>query len=550
VAAAQPTPLRALAANPVLRREAGALGLYRMAEFGPWVAMLVYAYSEGGATATGVVSLALLIPTAIAAPFAGPLIDRFGASRVLLGTYVAQAAAMGATAVSLLSGAPPIVSYALGALAAMALVMTHPSHAVVSPGIARTTEQLVALNAVTGWILSIGLVLAPASAGLILAVSTPGAVYAAGAACAFLAALLVVPLRDLVPPLARDEESPVVGAFRQLDEGARALVKASAPREVVVVLAATYLMVGAFDVLVVVLAVGSLGIGDSGAGYLTAAHGAGAVLGAVTSLALVGRARIVPVMLGAAVVGAAAFIVLGFAITVGVAFAVAAVTGVSRSLLEVSGQTLLQRVTSEILARVFAFKEGLAMAAWGIGSVSVPIVIGFAGLKGALIFTGAIVPVLVLARLRPLLAVDAAAVVPAVTIALLRSVGVFRALPIPALEGVAHGATDMSIAADETIVRQGDVGDRYFAIADGTVEVLRDGAHVGRLERGEGFGEIALLHDVPRMATVRAVTDGRLVAIERDSFLIALTGHAPTRARVEQVAQERRSATGHAPVES
>ena len=110
---------------------------------------------------------------------------------------------MGATALSLLSGAPPVVSYALGALTAMALVMTHPAHAVVSPGIARTTEQLVALNAVTGWILSIGLVLAPACAGLILAVSTPGAVYAAGAVCVLLAAILVVPLRDLVPPLAR-----------------------------------------------------------------------------------------------------------------------------------------------------------------------------------------------------------------------------------------------------------------------------------------------------------------------------------------------------------
>lgn len=544
MAVAKPSPVRALAANSVLRREAGALGLYRMAEFGPWVAMLVYAYSEGGATATGVVSLALLIPTAIAAPFAGPLIDRFGASRVLVGAYAAQTVAMGATAASLLAGAPPVVSYALGALTAMALVMTHPAHAVVSPGIARTTEQLVALNAVTGWILSIGLVLAPACAGLILAVSTPGAVYAAGAASVFLAALLVVPLRDLVPPLALEEESAAVGAFRQLGEGARSLAKASAPREVVIVLAATYLMVGAFDVLVVVLAVGSLGIGESGAGYLTAAHGAGAVIGAITSLALVGRARIVPVMLGAAVVGAAAFVVLGFAITVGVAFAVAAVTGISRSLLEVSGQTLLQRVTStEILARVFSFKEGLAMAAWGIGSVSVPIAIGVAGLKGALIFTGAIVPVLVLVRLRPLLAVDAAAVVPAVTIALLRSLGIFRALPVPALEGVAHGAAGIPVLAGETIIRQGDAGDRYFAIADGTLEVLRDGACLNTLERGEGFGEIALLHDVPRTATVRAATDGRLIAIERDAFLIALTGHAPTRARVEQVAEDRRSAT-------
>ena len=544
VATAQVSPLRALAANPVLRREASALGFYRLAEFGPWVAMLVYAYSEGGATATGVVSLAILIPTALFAPFAGPAIDRFGATRVLVGAYAAQSGAMGATAVSLLAGGPPLLTYALGALTAMMLVVTHPAHAVASPGIARTAEQLVALNAVTGWILSIGLVLAPACAGLILAASTPGAVYAAGAACVLLAMALVWPLRDLVPPLPRDADTPEVGPLRQLDEGARALARASAPREVVIVLAATFLMVGAFDVLVVILAIGSLGIGDSGAGYLTAAHGVGAVLGAFASLSLVGRGRLVPVMLGAALIAAGAFIVLGLQITVFVAFAVAAVTGVSRSLLEVSGQTLLQRVTAtEILARVFAFKEGLAMAAWGVGSVSVPLVIAVAGVRGALFFTGAIVPVLVLVRFRPLLAVDAVATVPAVTIALLRSIGIFRALPVPALEGVAHGATDVSASAGETIIREADSGDCYYAIADGTVEVLTGDVLLNTLGRGEGFGEVALLRDVPRIATIRATTETKLVAIERDAFLVALTGHAPTRDRVERVATERHSAT-------
>ena len=142
------------------------------------------------------------------------------------------------------------------------------ARAVVSPGIARTTEQLVALNAVTGWILSVGLVVAPAAAGLILAVSEPGAVYGAGAGCLLAAALLVVPLRDLVPPLARDVANTTRGAVTQLEEGARMLARSTASREVVIVLTATFLMIGAFDVLAVVLALGPLGIGGSGAGYL------------------------------------------------------------------------------------------------------------------------------------------------------------------------------------------------------------------------------------------------------------------------------------------
>ena len=534
------SPLFALAADGRLRREALALALFRLAEFGPWVAMLVYAYAQGGATATGVVSLALLAPTAICAPFGGPLIDRFGATRVLLGAYAAQAAVMGATAAALLAGAPSLVVYALGALTAMALTVTHPAHAVVSPGIARTTEQLVALNAVTGWILSLGLVLAPARAGLVLSVSSPGAVYAAGALCLVAAAALVVPLRDLVPPLAVDDELPPEGTVRQLQEGARALARPGPSREIVIVLAATFLMIGAFDVLAVALAVGTLDIGGSGAGYLTATHGAGAVVGAILAFAVVGRTRLVPVMIAAALVAAVAFILLGMRTTLVAAFAVAAVSGISRTILEVTGQTMLQRVTSTaMLARVFAFKEGLTMAAWGVGSVLVPVAIAFAGITGALIATGAIVPVVVLLRLRPLLRVDAAAEVPVVTVALLRSLEAFRVLPVPAIEGIAHTARLATFPAGAAVVREGERGDCYYAIADGSVEVTREGASVRTLGRGEGFGEIALLHDVTRTATVTALTDATLVEIDREAFLVAVTGHGHTRQRAELVASTR-----------
>ena len=534
-----PPPLRALAANRLLRREAAALALHRLAEFGPWVAILVFAYEQGGATTTGLVSLALLVPTALFAPFAGPLIDRFGASRVLLGAYGVQAVAMASTAVSLLVDAPPAATYLLGAVTAMALTVTHPAHAVLSPGIARTTEQLVALNAVTGWILSIGLVAAPAAAGLILAVSEPGAVYAAGAVCLVVAALLVVPLRDLVPPLAR-EVADTGGVARQLEEGARMLARSSASREVVIVLAATFLMIGAFDVLAVVLAIGSLGIGGSGAGYLTAMHGAGAVVGALASFALVGRARLVPVLIGAALLAAIAFLLLGIETSILIVFVVAAVSGISRSLLEVTGQTLLQRVTpTALLARVFAFKEGLTMAACGLGAVIVPLVILIAGVRGALFVTGAIVPAIILLRLRPLQRVDAAVAVPVVAIALLRSLQVFRALPVPALEGIAQSARNHTVPAGAAIFRQGETGDRYYAIADGTVEVIKDGRLVATLGRGEGFGEIALLHSVTRTATVLAVTAATLTAIDREPFLVAVTGHGQTHERLEHVASHR-----------
>jgi hypothetical protein len=150
-------------------------------------------------------------------------------------------------------------------------------------------------------------------------------------------------------------------------------------------------------------------------------------------------------MIGAALLAASAFLLLGIETSILVAFVAAAVSGISRNLLEVTGQTLLQRVTSTaLLARVFAFKEGLTMAAWGLRSAIVPLVIVIAGVRGALFVTGAIVPVIILLRLRPLRRVDAAVAVPVVAIALLRSPQVFRALPVPALEGIARAAHNLS----------------------------------------------------------------------------------------------------------
>jgi len=192
-----------------------------------------------------------------------------------------------------------------------------------------------------------------------------------------------------------------------------------------------------------------------------------------------------------------------------------------------------------MLARAFAFKEGLAMGAWGVGSALVPVAAAVWGIDGALVATGAIVPLVVLARLRALVRVDSAAVVPVVRVALLRSLDIFRALPVPALEGIAHTARDLTVAAGTVIVRRGDRGESYFVVADGTVDVERDGAVVRTLTRGEGFGEIALLHDVERTATVTAVTPAELVEIDRDAFLVAVTGHAQTRQRAEHAASER-----------
>jgi hypothetical protein len=195
--------------------------------------------------------------------------------------------------------------------------------------------------------------------------------------------------------------------------------------------------------------------------------------------------------------------------------------------------------STHLLAQVFAFKESLAMAAWGLGSALVPLFVTLGGLRAALFFAGVVIPIVVFLRLRPLLLVDAATSVATVSIALLRSLALFRPLPIAALEGVAATATELSVPPGEVVVREGGLGDCYYAVADGEVQVTRQGELIARLARGEGFGEIALLRGGIRTATVSSPTGARLLVVEREPFLVAVTGHGPTHERAVEIATER-----------
>jgi MFS family permease len=318
--------------------------------------------------------------------------------------------------------------------------------------------------------------------------------------------------------------------------GFRTLRDRPPARLVVVVITAGYAVIGALDVLTVGLAVSVLDIGDSGAGYLVAAVGAGGVIGSVASTALVGRRRLAPALVGSALVCGAALIVLAGVTDISSVFALLVIIGMSRSVLGVAGNTLLQRSTPPTaLARVFALVEGFGLIGLAAGAIIVPILVSAGGSESAFVGVGLILPAIMLLRFRRVLQVDRSATVPVVELALLRRMRIFASLPAPAIEGLARSAEPLEVPAGEYIIREGELGDRYYAIADGEVQIRRGGVDVSRRARGDGIGEIALLHNVPRTADVIALVPTRLFVLDRTAFVVALTGHGPARVEADRI---------------
>jgi MFS family permease len=315
----------------------------------------------------------------------------------------------------------------------------------------------------------------------------------------------------------------------------RAVLADSDARLVVGLMSARMLMIGAADVLFVLMALDLLGMGQPGAGILSAALGAGAIVGGATSFLLAGRTRLASVAALGACLWGLTLGVSGWLASPVLATALIVAGGAGLAIVDVAGRTILQRsVRDEVLTRVFGIQEGLAMAALAAGSILVPGLIAVLGLTGAILVIAGLLPLIVLFAWSRLVALDARTPVPAQAIALLRRVSLFGPLAAPSLEAIARRATWVRVPPGSIVIREGDSGDRYFVLASGAVRVERQGRQLRELTTpGEGFGEIALLRDVPRTATVIATVESVFMTIDRDSFLAAVTGNPQVTARAE-----------------
>jgi MFS family permease len=500
------------------------------------VALPVYAYHAGGARAVGLLFFARFVFAAIAAPWLGVAADRWSRRRLLLLTDLIRAGLCGGMTAVAVAGGHAYAVYVLAVMSSVASVAYTPAQGALLPSLVDTPEELTAANVVSNTISSLGMFAGPALGGVLLALSGPAAVFAFNGALLIWSAAFVVQLPRDEPP----ERSERPRFLPELTAGFTAVVRKPALRLIVGLTGAQTLTSGALEVLLVVLALKLVHSGNAGVGWLNAVIGIGSLAGAFVVAVVAARRQLAT---GFALGILVSVIPLALAATVSSlapALVLFGVLGVGSILVEVAGITLLQRsAENEVLGRVFAVQESVILGALAIGAVATPALVSWLGARGALVAAGAFVPVLLLPLWPSLRRIDAEAVIAEEPLELLRRIEIFAQLEEPVLERLAGAATAVSTAAEQVVVARGEVGNHFYVIASGRAVVeLEDGA-TRELGAGDFFGEIALLRDVPRTATVRALEPLRLYAMARDDFLAAVTGHAPTLAAAENVVTSR-----------
>lgn len=523
-----------------LRRALLAFLVFSVAEWATWITLLVWAYDERGVGAAATVSVAQLLPAVLVAPLGSVLGDRGERGRALATGYVVQALTMLLTGLLLVADAPFVLTCAGGVLVTCAITLTRPVHNATLPTVSHTPAELLAGNSASITAEGIGGFLGPLACGLLISGAGPGSVFLLFGVLLLGSAALV--LRLPVVRLTDGDEPGVVRAAetftRRTLGGVRELREQPASALLLVMVTGQYVVVGAMDILLIVLALEVLGTDSSGPGLLGSALGVGAVLGALATVVLAGRRRLAPALLAGLLVTGLPICVLAAGGDIALAAVLLVLSGAGKAFFDVAGRTLLQRTVADaVLARVFGLQEALMTAALAVGAASAPLLVSWLGISGALVAAGALLPVAGLVAWPVLRRLDSRARQPGPWFDLLRTVPFFRAAPLPVLEQLSRRTDEDDVDTGTVVVRETEPGDRFYLVSEGAVTVSQDGRELTRLGRQSSFGEVALLLDVPRTATVTATAPTHLVWIERDDFLRAMRTVPAARVSADEVVQ-------------
>ena len=535
--------VRSVFANHNLRRIELAFAGSAVGNYALSIAVAIFTFHHGGVTAVGIVMAVRQAAAATVAPFAASLADRYRRERVMLASDLGRLGSVGGIALLVVTGAPTVSVWALAVCASVFGAVFRPAEAALIPLVSRSPQELTAANVTSSTFDSVGVFAGPALGAFLIAFAGYATTFTVVAATFAWSALFVLRISSAAPERSAEaDEETEHGGLRSLAAGFVTVGREPRLRLLIGLYDAQCFVAGALGVLIVATAIDLIGIGNAGVGILQSACGVGAVAGAGFAVTLIARSRLGGNLTAGLVLWGAPLIVIGVWPREWVAAVALAVLGIGNTLVDISAMTLVQRTTApEVAGRVFGVLESSVVASLAVGALTAPALIGLVGTRGALLVVGAILPLLAVATRGRLAAIDDGAHIPLEQIAALRSVPFLTVLPLQTIEYLASRLQRVELPAGTTLFSRGDPGDSFYVLEGGTLEIdLPDGVKV---EQAPAFvGEIALLRDVPRTATVRARDDVVLWALSGDDFLGAVGGHARSRGHADSIVFTRLSA--------
>ncbi|MFL6022682.1 MAG: MFS transporter [Marmoricola sp.] len=491
--------------------------IFNTQEWANWIALLVWGFEKGGVHEASLIAVVQLVPAAVLAPAVATFQGKRRRGAALRLSYLVQALTQELLGVALLAGASFPVIAVVAAAYSVAITFTRPAHNALLPELSDTTGELAAGNAASGGVEAAATFLGPVISGLVVAAWSPGGLVLVMAGLTLLAVGSTARGLDIERPARVDAPpGPDPAGFREVLADPSAAVLA-------LMVAAEYALIGMMDILLVVLAFDILEMSPSGPGMLNSAMGVGGLVGAGFTFMLIGRKSLTPALILGALSAGFALAIIGRLDVTALALLLIAVSGAGKLFFDVTCRTFLQRLLPDrLLTAVFGLTESLMMAGLAVGNLVAPLLVSLLGPRSAFLAAGSFLPVVALLAAARLRRMDSDTVIPEDVLALLRSVPALSVLTPRVIERLAIDATAVVAAAGTPVITEGEPGRLFYVIESGILAVSRGGQPIRGLGPGDWFGELALLRSVPRTATVTAVDEAHLWAVDRNAFLASV----------------------------
>ncbi|HET8605235.1 MAG TPA: MFS transporter [Marmoricola sp.] len=530
--------------NPRLRRMELAFAGSLIGDWAGNVGLAVFAYQIGGARAVGLFYTGRMLIRAATTPFLASLADRYSRRGVMVISDAVCMLAYGASAAVLVMHEPAWLVFTLICLAYLVIGAFRPAQAALMPTLANDPDELIAANATASTLESLAFFIGPVIGSLVLVVADLATVFAVDALSFLWSAALVLSIRTAqrpptVAPQTEGVSADKPGFLGEVTQGFRALAQDRDGTMVAALMIGQSVVAGASSVFFVVWAVQVLETGPKGVGYIESAFGVGAIIGGALALGRARRRKLGSDLCVGVVLWSLPLVAVALLPTAAVALVAAAAMGLGNPLADVNFATILQRIMPDhVLGRVFGALEGALIAAMAVGAAAMPFLIAGIGLKASLASLGVAVMLLVLPWTRRARRLDRTMAVPP-TVPLVESIPMFTPLGPATIESLARKLQYFQVPAGVTIVQEGQESDRFYVIESGSVRVSHGDQVIRHEGAGDFFGEIGLLRDVPRTATVTAEEDTVLQVLERDDFLAAVTGQDDARTAADSIVSRR-----------